>query len=176
MTGNELVTQPDSGDEVGRQRFKATEIAVHRQERPDVFLGIAPATGGAMAQQSVDELDDEIAIRLVDDERLQEDGIGAASGVEQEIVAVSVGGCDRRGAGRLGDPVIKEAAYFGDRRLRGCIVGEDEEQPAEAFEGEAFEPGLAQQGAGFGGVVVVEQFANVEGVGGEAAAGIFGIP
>ena len=77
MAARVPLAEPDAGDEVGRLCLEGVEVAVQRQEHPDVFLRIAPAACGAVPQQPAHQLCNQVAVGLVDDERLQQDGVGA---------------------------------------------------------------------------------------------------
>ena len=96
--------------------------------------------------------------------------------MEQQVVAVGIAGRRRRCPCRLGHPVVDVTPHFGNCRLRCRITGQDEEQPADAFQGEVFQSRLTYQGPRLGGIVVVEQLANIESVGGKPAARFDRVP
>ena len=65
-----------------------------------------------MPQQPAHEFCNQIAVGLVDDERLQQDRVGTAAGMEQQIVTVSVSGGNCGRAGGLRHAVVEEAPHL----------------------------------------------------------------
>ncbi len=104
------VAEPGAGHEVGGDLLVGAEVAVHGQEDEGVLLGVGPVAAHAVGEQAAHDLGDEVAPGLIVDERLEQDAVGAAIGVEQEIAAVLVAGGEVRGGGGLAGPVVEQAA------------------------------------------------------------------
>ena len=177
MAARVTLAQPDAGDEVGRLRLESIEVTVQRQEHPHVFLRIAPAACGAVAQQPAHQLWNQVAVGLVDDERLQQDGVGTAAGMEQQVFAVAVAGGDCGRDGGLGHAVVEETPHLCDRLVGGRIVAEHEEKPANAFKRDIFQVRLGRSASlALDGSLSCEQFTHIEGVGGKPAADAGPVP
>ena len=85
------IAEPGAGHEVGGRLLVGLEVAVEGEEDEDVLLRVRPAAGRAVGEQALHELGDEVALRRVRDERLEQDRVGAPVGVEQQVRAVAVG-------------------------------------------------------------------------------------
>ena len=116
------LAEPGARHEVGRRLLVGLEVAVERQQHEDVLLRVRPAARLAVGEQAGHQLGDEVALRLVGDQRLEQDRVGAAVGVEQQVGAVAVGDREVRGAGGLGDAVRELAADRRDLGLRRRVL------------------------------------------------------
>ena len=134
-----LIAQPDTGHEVRRLRFIAVEVAVQRQQHPHVLLCVAPASAVAVIEQTTHQFGDQVAVGLIGHQRIEQHGVGAAVGMEQQVFAIVVA-IDEVGRARgFADPVVEVAADQVDLRLRRRVTGEGVEQPADAFQREVVE-------------------------------------
>ena len=163
------LAEPGAGHEVGGRLLVGLEVAVESEEDEDVLLRVRPAAGRAVGEQALHELGDEIALRGIRDERLEQDRVGAPVGVEQQVRAVAVGDREVGGGGRLRD-VVGEAAADG-RHLgrRGGVLREDRQDPAERLERQPLDAGLAHEGPRPSGVGVAQERPHGERVGLERA-------
>ncbi len=125
------VAQPDAGHKVGRLRLKGVEVAVQRQQHKDVLLGVVPAAAGAVRQQPVDHLGDQVARGVAGDQRVQDDGVGAPVRVQQQVGLVAVGGGKVGRPGRLHGAVVEVAADGLHLGRGGRVVGQHLPQPGQ---------------------------------------------
>ena len=99
------LAEPGARHEVGCRGLVGREVLVEREQHEYVLLRARPAARAAVREQAGDELRNEIALRLVGDERLEQDRVGAAVRVEQQVGAVAIGHREVRRPGRLAHAV-----------------------------------------------------------------------
>ena len=104
------IAKPHAGHEIRGFGFIGVEVAVQRQQDKDILLGVAPASFGAMRQQAIDHFRDQVTLRVVLDQGIQQDGIGAAVRAEQQVGLVIIGGGEVGRAGCFDHVVVHEAA------------------------------------------------------------------
>ena len=121
------------------------------------------------AEQAGDDLRDEVALRLVGDQRLEHHRVGAAVGVEEQVRLVAVGDREVRGAGGLGHPVGQVAPDLRGSACDAGVGGQQGQEPAEGLEGQLLHARLAQQAARPRHVAVSHPRADVERVGDDRA-------
>ena len=92
-----------------------------------------------MRQQAIDHFRDQVTLRVVLDQRIQQDGIRAAVGAEQQVGLVIVGGGEVGRTGRLNHVVVHKAADV----IQLCIVVDHRPQPADGFHRKIFKARLA---------------------------------
>jgi hypothetical protein len=164
------LAEPGAGHEVRGRLLVGLEVAVEGEEDEDVLLRVRPAARGAVGEETLHELRDEIAPWLIRDESLEQDRVRAPVRVQEEVRAVAVGDDEVGGRRRLGHVAGQAPAdgrHLGRRRR---VLREDREDPAEGLERKALDTGLAHQRARPGRVRVARERPHGEGVGLERAA------
>ncbi len=135
------IAEPEAGDEIRGLGFEGVEVMVQRQKHKDILLGIVPAALGAVRQQAIDHFGDQVTLRVIADQRIQQDGVGAAVGAEQQVGLVIVGGGEVGRPGGFDHVVVHEAADL----LQLRFVIDHRPQPADGFHRKIIQAGIPQQ-------------------------------
>ena len=117
--------EPQTGQNVRRLFFVLAKVLLQIQQDPDVLLSVAPATFCAMGQQTAHQFGVQRVLRLVGQQRAQQNGVGTARTVKQQILALafSVACRELRFVGGLGGSVFYEATDLGEfRRAFGVLA------------------------------------------------------
>jgi hypothetical protein len=124
------------------------------------------------ALRCASRLGDEVALRLIRDERLEEDRVGAPVGVEQEVVAVAVGDREVGSPRGLHDAVGDASPQGRDLHRGGVVLRQHGQDPADRLERQALRARLADERAGPPGVCVTHERPHAERVGLERPADV----
>jgi hypothetical protein len=136
----------------------------------------SPAARGAVRQQPVDQLGDQVAVRVIADQGIQQDGIRAPVGAEQQVGLVVIVGGEVGRSGGLDHPVVDMAA---DGASSSHLKPGHPAAPATAsrcLHGQVFQPGLVEQAARLGRVAVAHQVAHVQRIGAQGPARPLAVP
>ena len=129
-----------------------------------------------MSQQPVDQLGDQIAIRLVVDQRIQDNAIGAPVRVEHEILLVTVGGGKVGRARCLHRPVVDQLADGGYLGGRGGVIAQHLPEPGNALQRLIFQFGPVEDAARLGRVHIAHQLAHIKRIAAQCALGKVAVP
>ena len=124
------VAQPDAGNEVGSDRFESVEVVVQRQQDERVLLDVVPPPPRLATKQPGDNLGNQVGLRRLGDQGIQDDAVGAVVRVQDQVGILAVVGGERRGTGSIRDPVVEEALNLG----LGRRVIEHRPQPGDGIE------------------------------------------
>ena len=163
VLAGETVAKPDPRHEVRRHFLEDLEVPVERQQDERVLLSASPAPLLAMAEQPPHQLRDQVAARLVPDQRLQQQRVGPPVGVQQQVRPVAVARREVRRARRLGDPIAQVAVDLLQGRGRLPVAAQHRDEPAQRLQRQLVHPTrLADQPAGSLRVPVTEQLPHIE--------------
>src|SRR5258706_9639934 len=101
-------SEPRSRYEVRRVLFVGDEVLVERQQDKRILLGVLPSSFSAMAQQSANQLRDQIIGGLISNQRLEYYSINSPVRVQEEVSAVAVRSHEMGCGGLFGDPIIQK--------------------------------------------------------------------
>ncbi len=107
LLAREVLTQPQPRGEVGRDGLVRVEVAAERQQHERVLLGGGPSACRPVPQQPCHELGYEVAGRLVRDQRLEDDRVGAPVRDQLQLIAF---GAPVRACTRAPHPGFESAA------------------------------------------------------------------
>ena len=168
--------QPDACHEVGGLCLKGIEVTVKRQQHKGVFLRVVPAPGGAIGQQPGHYFRDQIALRLILDQRIEDNRIGAAAGVEQQVGLFAIRGGKVGGPRGLNDAIVDLLADRLDLLGRGRIAAQHLPDPGNRFERLFFQALFVKQVARLSGVDITHQRPYIERISAEAVAHRLTVP
>ena len=166
------ITQPDARHKIGRLGLVGIEIAVEREQHENVLLGVAPTALGAMGQQAIDQLGDQVALWIVLHQRFEQDGIGAAVGIEQQVALLVIAGGEIGSASRFDHAIGHKTANL----VQAGFVFDNRPQPANGRHGEILQSGIAQQVFGFLNITIPGQVTDIQRISAQGVAGVFAVP
>jgi len=170
------LAQPDAGDEVWCLRFVGVEIAVHCQQHKQVFLRVAPAPVLCVSQQPVHQLGDQVVLRVIEDQGVEQDGVCAPVRAQQQVVLVIVSGGEVSCTGGFYHAVVHLQPDGLQVRLGAGGVLQHGPQPANGVQREFLQRSLVDQFHGLTRVCVAHQVAHIQCISRKRAPGFLSIP